>query len=138
LDGNDRAPARRARRHVPQDRRIFERLVAEAMDGLPERFRRRLANVDVVVEDEPSREQLVSAGLPPGETLLGLYQGTPLTERTSYYGMVLPDKISIFRGPIERYCRSRREIREQVRQTIVHEFAHHFGLSDEELDELGA
>jgi predicted Zn-dependent protease with MMP-like domain len=123
---------------VPQDRRIFERLVAEAMDGLPERFRRRLANVDVVVEDEPSREQLVSAGLPPGETLLGLYQGTPLTERTSYYGMVLPDKISIFRGPIERYCRSRREIREQVRQTIVHEFAHHFGLSDEELDELGA
>jgi predicted Zn-dependent protease with MMP-like domain len=117
--------------------REFERLVAEAIDSLPERFRRRLANVDVVVEDEPTPEDNAVAGLPSDEPLFGLYQGTPLTQRTSLYGMVLPDKISIFRGPITRFCHSKREMRAEVRQTIVHEFAHHFGISDEELDELG-
>lgn len=111
--------------------------MAEAIDGLPARFRRRLSNVDVVVEDEPTEEHLATAGLPPGEELLGLYQGTPLTNRTSGYSMVLPDKITIFRGPLERMCSSRQEIRWQVRETIVHEFAHHFGLSDEDLDKLG-
>lgn len=119
------------------DRRAFEQLVVDAIDKLPERFRRRLSNVDVVVEEEPTAEDLASAGLVDNEPLLGLYQGTPLTERTSWYGMVLPDKITLYRGPIERICSSRREIRTQVQLTIVHEFAHHFGLSDEELDELG-
>ena len=127
----------RARRRVPQGRREFERLVAEAVDSLPARFRRRLANVDVVVEDEPTAEDLATAGLGGSEPLFGLYQGTPVTQRTSYYGMVLPDKITIFRGPIERECRSRREMRDEVRLTIIHEFAHHFGLGDAELDELG-
>lgn len=111
--------------------------MAEAIDSLPERFRRRLANVDVVVEDEPTAEENEVAGLEPEEPLFGLYQGTPLTQRTSLYGMVLPDKISIYRGPITRACRSKREMRAEVRQTIVHEFAHHFGIGDEELDAWG-
>lgn len=128
---------RRARRRLTQEEREFERLVARAIDDLPERFRRRLANVDVVVEDEPTPEDQASAGLPDDEPLFGLYQGTPLTQRGSHYGMVLPDKITIFRGPITRACRTKREMRAEIRQTIVHEFAHHFGLSDEELDELG-
>ncbi len=127
----------RARRRLSQARREFELLVAEAVDSLPPRFRRRLANVAVVVEDEPTPEDVARAGLPVDEPLFGLYQGTPVTERTSSYGMVLPDKITIFRGPLERACRSRRERRAEISLTIVHEFAHHFGLGDAELEELG-
>lgn len=127
----------RRRRRLSQDRRSFERLVAEALDSLPERIRRRLANVAVVVEDEPSEAQREAVGLTAEEPLFGLYEGTPQTARTCGYGMVLPDKISIFRGPIERFCCSRREMRSEVRQTVVHEFAHHFGIGDDELDQLG-
>ena len=127
----------RRRRRLSQDRHSFERLVAEALDGLPERIRRRLANVAVVVEDEPSEAQQAASGVPEEEPLFGLYEGTPQTARTSGYGMVLPDKITIFRGPIERFCRSRREMRAEVRQTVIHEFAHHFGIDDDELDKLG-
>ncbi len=126
-----------ARRRLSQTRRQFELLVAAAVKSLPPRFRRRLANVAVVVEDEPTPADIASAGLPEQESLFGLYLGTPVTERTSSYGMVLPDKITIFRGPIERACRSRREMCEEIRLTIIHEVAHHFGLSDAELAELG-
>lgn len=127
----------RGRRRLSQSRRDFELLVREAVAGLPPGIRRRLANVAVVVEEEPTAEDQAAAGLPEAEPLFGLYQGTPLTARSSYYGMVLPDKITIYRGPITRFCRSRREMRAEVRQTILHEFAHHFGISDDELDELG-
>ena len=115
----------------------FERLVAEALDSLPERFRSRLANVEVVVEDEPTPEQQHSADTPVGETLFGLYEGFPLIARTSGYGMVLPDKITIFRRPLERYFPLRRDRRAEVRRTVMHELAHHFGLDDDRLDELG-
>jgi len=115
----------------------FERLVAEALDELPPQFQQRLENVEVVVEDWPTIEALEQAGLGPHQTLFGLYQGIPLTRRTSDYGLVLPDKITIYQGPIERYCRTADEIKRQVQVTVVHEIAHFFGLSDERLRQLG-
>ncbi len=116
----------------------FERLVAEALDSLPHEFQEQMENVDVVIEAWPSREQVRRMGLPPGETLLGLYEGVPLTERTSRYGMVLPDRITIYQGPVEACCRSSEEIRSKVRQVVMHELGHHFGISDERLRDLGA
>ena len=93
-----------------------------------------MQNVEVVVEDEPPPG--MAAGFGHGGELLGLYQGIPLTHR-SHYSNVLPDKISIYRGPITRLARSRERIKEQVRRTVIHEIAHHFGIDDERLDELG-
>jgi predicted Zn-dependent protease with MMP-like domain len=112
----------------------FEDLVADALDSLPEEFARRMENVEVVVEDEPPLEML--ARLPRGVTLLGLYHGIPLTSR-GQYGNVLPDKISIYRGPITRIARTPEGIKHQVRKTVIHEIAHHFGISDKRLHELG-
>ena len=112
----------------------FEELVADALDSLPEDLASQMSNVDVVVEDEPSREML--ARLPRGSTLFGLYHGVPLTGRHRYDG-ALPDKISIFQGPIERRFRTANGIREQVRRTVIHEIAHHFGIGEERLHELG-
>ncbi|HVE92352.1 MAG TPA: metallopeptidase family protein [Actinomycetota bacterium] len=115
----------------------FESLVAEAVDGLPEPLRARLENVDVVISGEPTRDELERADVGPGATLFGLYQGVPLTERTGWYTFVMPDKITIYRGPILRACADADEVREEVAVTVVHEIAHHFGISDERLDELG-
>src|SRR5690242_12064100 len=112
----------------------FERLVARAIDDLPPEIQGQLRNVEVVVQDAPTLRQLRSAGLKPSETLLGLYEGVPLTERTSSYGLVLPDKITIFRKPIERSAGSPEAIVELVQTTVVHEFAHHFGISDAQLE----
>lgn len=117
-------------------RRRFERLVGKALRQLPADIRQYIDNVAVVVEDEPGPEHLAAAGLPPGDTLLGLYQGIPLTERTSSYGLVLPDRITIFRKPIEAICSSDQEIVYQIRATVVHELAHHFGLSEARLRRL--
>lgn len=116
--------------------REFERLVLEALRGLPGVFRDRLDNLDVVVEDWPSQEELASVGLEGRYELLGLYHGVPLTDRYSY-NMVLPDKISLFQRPIEAICRTRQDVVEQVRRTVVHEIAHHFGIDDEHLDGTG-
>lgn len=115
----------------------FEQLVAEALDSLPPEIARRMENVEVVVEAFPSRRQLAAARVRHGRALFGLYEGVPLTARTAGYGLVLPDKITIFQGPIEAYCRSDAEVREQVRQTVIHEVAHHFGISDEHLRDMG-
>jgi predicted Zn-dependent protease with MMP-like domain len=115
----------------------FERLVAEALDGLPVEFQEKMDNVEVVIRAWPTRQQVRSMGLPPGDTLLGLYEGIPLTKRTSHYGQVLPDRITIFQGPIEACCRGAEEIRREVRRVVMHELGHHFGISDERLDELG-
>ncbi len=115
----------------------FERLVAEALDSLPAEIAARMENVEVVVERYPTRRQLAAGRTPRGQTLFGLYEGVPLTARTGSYGLVLPDKITIFQGPIEAYCRSDAQIRDQVRQTVVHEIAHHFGIGDEALREMG-
>jgi predicted Zn-dependent protease with MMP-like domain len=117
-------------------RRRFERLVSRALRQLPGEIRDCLDNVAVVVEDEPSPHQISSAGIRSGDTLLGLYQGVPLTQRSSSYGMVLPDKVTIFRKPIESICASDQEIVYQVRKTVVHEIAHHFGLSESDLRRL--
>lgn len=114
----------------------FEELVARALDGLPAEFAERLDNVAIVVEDHPSRGQLLSSDVEEGHTLLGLYEGVPLTARTHDYGMVLPDKITIFQKPIETECRTDDEIVEAVRDVVLHEIAHHFGISDERLDEI--
>jgi len=114
----------------------FTELVAEAVAGLPEEFRIQLENIDIVVAERPSRAQLADVGLPRGQTLLGLYQGVPLTRRGGHYGMVTPDIITIFRKPIEASCRSDREVVREVRDVVRHEIAHHFGISDARLDEL--
>jgi predicted Zn-dependent protease with MMP-like domain len=105
----------------------FDTLVSEALDTLPEDISGLMANVAVVVEDEPP------AGLP----LLGLYHGVPLTRRTSWYSAVPPDKITIYQGPLERrYGHDSDLLRRQVRRVVVHEIAHHFGISDDRLREL--
>jgi predicted Zn-dependent protease with MMP-like domain len=109
----------------------FARLVARALDELPTEFRQRMRNIEIVVEDEPSAEQLRGDG-----ELLGLYEGVPLTDRGAMEPY-LPDRISIFRGPIERISASPRRQAEIVRDTVVHEIAHHFGISDKRLGELG-
>jgi predicted Zn-dependent protease with MMP-like domain len=120
-------------------RRRFEELVSEALDSIPEPLWKVIENVAVMVEEWPSRRQLESVGVPPGTTLLGLYEGVPRTVRTSTYGLVTPDKITIFRGPILRISPPNEDaIRAQVRQTVLHEIAHHFGISDQRLIELGA
>jgi len=112
----------------------FEQLVAEALASLPEEIARLMDNVEVVVEDEPDQDQLRFVA--PGHTLLGLYQGVPLTKR-SVYANALPDKISIFRGPIIRVARTPERIRAQVRRTVLHEIGHHFGIGEQRLHELG-
>jgi len=105
----------------------FERAVAAAIDSLPPELAGRLSNVAVTIEAEP----------PPGQHLLGLYQGIPLTRRSSHYGGVLPDKISIYRGPLERiYGQDSARLQAEIRRVVLHEIAHHFGISDERLVEI--
>ena len=105
----------------------FEEYAQEALDSLPQDLRARMSNVEIVVEDEP----------PPGQRLLGLYQGVPLTKRGSHYGAVLPDKITIYRGPLVRlYGQNPERLRREVRRVVLHEVAHHFGISDERLIEI--
>ena len=111
-------------------------LVARAVDGLPEELHSRLENVDVVVEDWPAREQLEQAGLRRREMLLGLYQGVPLTERGAHYGLVPPDKITIFQMPIEAKCRHGTGIVVEIQRVVRHEIAHHFGIDDARLQQL--
>ena len=111
----------------------FEELVERALDGLPSDLARLLDNVVVMVEDWPDRETLDHYG---EDTLYGLYEGVPLTERGSGYYGVMPDRITIYRGPLERDF-GREELVEQVRVTVVHEIAHHFGFDEDRLEELG-
>jgi predicted Zn-dependent protease with MMP-like domain len=114
-------------------RGAFERLVAAALEELPEEFARLLDNVAVVVEEEPDPEDLAELGMDPEEDdLLGLYFGVPLGERGSDYS-ALPDRIVIYRGPILRACDDRHQVVQEVRDTVIHELGHHFGLSDEEM-----
>lgn len=111
----------------------FERLVDEAWETIPESFRERFSNLTVVVENEPRAEHLESAGVPPGHTLLGLYQGIPLSQRGWNYNMALPDQVTIFQGPIERAARSPREIPRIVYETLWHELGHHLGMDEEQV-----
>lgn len=114
--------------------RQFRRLVAEALDGLPAVWAERLDNVAVVVEDEPSEEELADVGMGPDDDdeLLGLYQGVPLSERGVEYGW-LPDRVAIYRGPICRLCDTPDEVVQAVRETVLHELGHHFGLGEDDM-----
>lgn len=118
-------------------REEFRQLVARAVASLPSRVMEHLSNIDIVVEALPTSEELAMAGTGPGETLFGLYTGIPLTERTSSYGMVLPDKITLYQRSIEEGCRTKEEVQAQIRTTLLHEIGHHFGLSEEELEQVG-
>ncbi|HOW58598.1 MAG TPA: metallopeptidase family protein [Candidatus Omnitrophota bacterium] len=115
----------------------FEALVRDAVKNLPGEFKRRLENINIVIQEEPSVRQKKESGTGTDEELLGLYEGVPLGQRTHHSGDVLPDKITIFRGPVTRSCRNRREMRAAVRDTVLHEFAHYFGISDEHMLKTG-
>ncbi len=118
------------------ERETFEELVRQAVATLPEEIAERMSNVDVEVQERPTDRQLRSLGVPSGQTLLGLYQGIPLTRRTSGYNLVSPDRIIIFQRPLELTSRGDDDLVERVRDTVVHEIAHHFGISDERLQEM--
>lgn len=115
----------------------FEMLVAEAVDSLPEEIAAWLDNVVVVVGERPTPAQLADAGLEPGDLLFGLYVGVPKTRRGFTYGETVPDKIVIFRRPIEQVCRTPAQIRECVRKTVLHEIGHHFGMDEDQLRAAG-
>jgi predicted Zn-dependent protease with MMP-like domain len=117
-------------------REKFTTLVEEALTEIPPRFRAAMRNVAVVVEDEPPPHVLTEMEVEPGDTLLGLYQGTPLPERGWGYGNTLPDRISIYQRPIEDACEDEEEIRDCIAETVIHEFGHYFGMSEEEIEEI--
>lgn len=117
-------------------RHRFERLVERVVRQLPPDLHAYLDNVAIVVETAPSADQISRAGLGPGDRLYGLYEGIPRTQRNSDYGMVLPDKITIFQEPIQSDCTTDREIMQEVSRTVLHELAHHFGIDDDRLREL--
>jgi predicted Zn-dependent protease with MMP-like domain len=115
-------------------RKIFEKMVQEAIDSLPEEMKRQLENVAVMVEEEPPEDWEEETG--EGGELLGLYQGISKRERGFWYGNVPPDCILIYRGPLERMSANAEELKENVRQTVVHEVGHYFGLGEEDLRRL--
>jgi predicted Zn-dependent protease with MMP-like domain len=114
----------------------FERLVEDALKMIPQRFRDEMQNVAVVVEDEPPVDILDEMEIPEDDTLFGLYQGTPLPERGWAHGNNLPDRISIYQFPIEDACETDDDIRDCVAETVIHEFGHYFGMSEEEIEEI--
>ena len=114
----------------------FETLVERALRKLPKRFRQKIANVAVVLEEWADTETLEEMGIEPPETLYGLYRGIDLTRRDSFYGNVLPDTITIYQGPIEEDCEDEAEMAGLVRDVVIHEVGHYFGLDDERLEEL--
>lgn len=118
------------------NRAAFERLVTEAIALIPKRFRREIKNVALVVEDEPSLALLEEMEIEPPDSLYGLYQGTPLTERRWDYGNTLPDRITLFQKPIEEDCEDEDEVRAVIGETLIHEVGHYFGLSEEEIEEI--
>jgi len=120
-----------------QTRAYFERLVEQAIDQLPKRFRTAIRNLSIMVEDEPNPNLLRELGHDPDELLFGLYIGVPLPERSFAEEPDLPDQILIFRRPLENVCRNPEELREQIRITLVHELAHYFGFDENYLQKLG-
>ena len=117
-------------------REAFARLVEEALTEIPPRFRREMKNVAVVVEDEPPPDVLADLELEEDDTLFGLYQGVPLPERQWADGNRLPDRISIYQKPIEEECEDTEDIIVCIAETVIHEFGHYFGLSEEEIEEI--
>ncbi len=119
------------------DREIFDQLVEEALLSIPDEFQAKLDDVELLIGDWPTSEQLRQVGLRPGQTLFGLYQGVPHTQRRTGYGLVPPDTITLFRGPIGAIGRTRAGIAHIVRRTVLHEIGHHFGFDEARLRELG-
>ncbi|HXD72616.1 MAG TPA: metallopeptidase family protein [Vicinamibacterales bacterium] len=117
-------------------REKFESLVADALASIPRRFREAMKNIAIVVEDEPSRELLREMGIRPPGTLLGLYSGTPLTERGWDYGNRLPDRILIFQRPHEREAADQDDLIVAIGETLIHEIGHYFGMSEEQIEEI--
>lgn len=118
-------------------RAAFEQLVAEAVQLIPARFRKQMRNIAIVVEGEPDAALLGEMGIDPPDTLLGLYSGTPLTERGWGYGNQLPDRITLYQRPIEEECEDDPdEARAVIGETLIHEVGHYFGLSEAEIEEI--
>ena len=117
-------------------RHQFEKLVGEAVTLIPARFRREMKNLALVVEDEPTPELLEEMEIEPPDSLYGLYQGTPITERGWDYGNRLPDRITIYQRPIEEDCDDEDDMRAVIGETLIHEVGHYFGLSEEEIEAI--
>lgn len=130
--------AARERVSPAASRETFDRLVAEALDNLPAYIRERMDNVAVVVEERPAPAKLQELGYPPGDDLLGLYEGVPKHQRGAGYHLAVPDRVTIYRQGIlsEAGSRGHAAVVEEVRTTVIHEVAHHFGIDDDELDQL--
>ena len=109
----------------------FEEWVGDAWESIPESIRREFSNLVIAVEDEPSQEQLTKAKVARGDTLLGLYEGVPIKRRGWFYQMALPDRITLFQGPLERSAGS--DIRQAIYETLWHEIAHHIGMNEKEV-----
>ena len=117
-------------------REEFNRLVEEALNDIPPRFKREMKNIAIVVEDEPSPELLQEMEIEPPDSLYGLYQGTPLPQRSWGHGNALPDRISLYRRPIEEDSEDREDVIVAIAETLIHEIGHYFGLSEEEIEEI--
>lgn len=115
----------------------FENLVIKAIDELPEFFRKKMQNVAVVIEEAPSEGLKQKLGQDRNSLVLGLYQGVPLNNRSSFQGMIMPEKITIYKRNIERVAKTEAEIKEAVQHTVQHEIAHHFGITDQQLRDMG-
>ena len=118
-------------------RSAFDNLLNDAIRELPDEFRKKLNNVAIIVEDYPSEELIQRMGVPPEDTLFGLYEGVPLTERSFFAEPLYPDRILIFQRAIEDECDSPKEVKEELKITLVHEIAHFFGMDDDYLEDLG-
>jgi predicted Zn-dependent protease with MMP-like domain len=120
------------------EQKEIKKEVAQILDRLPEEFRSRLHNVEIVIEQRPEKSQLIAMGLDPQrDVLYGLYEGTPLPERSYVYPPVLPDKITIFSDPLIRDFQDPAELRKQIGITLIHEIAHYFGIDEKEIEKLG-
>lgn len=117
-------------------RQQFRQLVDDALETIPQRFRDAMQNIAIVIEDEPTPGQLEEVGIEPPDTLLGLYEGTPLTERSWGHGNALPDKVTLFQGPIEESSDNEDDTVVCIGETLIHEIGHYFGLSEEEIEEI--
>jgi predicted Zn-dependent protease with MMP-like domain len=118
------------------DIHTFEKLVDEALDSLPPDFKKRLENITVIVENRPSKEVLRRMGIPPGGVLFGLYHGVPYTHRGPFYGNIPPDVIVIYQEPIVRFSATVDEIKQRVKEVVLHEVGHYFGLDEKDLQDI--
>jgi predicted Zn-dependent protease with MMP-like domain len=118
------------------DREEFTKLVEKAYQGIPDKFKQKMENIEIIVEDFPTPEDLERLKIRRGRLLLGLYRGTPLPQRSVWQGVRLPDTVVLFQKNIERICRNEKEVEEKVQEVLLHEIGHYFGLSDKEIYEL--